>query len=169
MTPGLLEITIARPIGFLLFAMGSPLVVRVILAFLSSLYSSKKIPAQTFSSEFLGFVFGAGGRDPDYWSGYFVGVVELVIFPFLLAAGGWTVIGAWIAGQTAIGWKHWHGPELRIRFNHFLIATGLVLMLSYVSACCTLSIPAPTPTNSPPTAASTVPSGPAVLATKPRP
>lgn len=97
----------------------------------------------------------------DAWTGAVLGFLQFLIFPYLIKAGAWVVVAGWLAAQIAVGWSRWQDgtskseagrvhmeaangsrrDELRkkakrvqIRFNHFLIATGFVVMGSYVMA-----------------------------------
>jgi hypothetical protein len=65
----------------------------------------------------------------DAWHGFFVGLLELLVFPVLMATGNLPYIGAWLSFKVVAQWRRW--GESRTDFNRFLILNGLVLLLSY--------------------------------------
>jgi len=69
----------------------------------------------------------------DYWHPSIIGLLELAIYPLLIATSNWQAIGGWIAVKTAIGWRGW--STNRSSYNRFLIGNGLV-----ISAALLLSI-----------------------------
>jgi len=72
-------------------------------------------------------------QDPykaDYWFPYIIGVIEFLIYPFLIKAGLWLGIGLWITLKTVPQWEDW--KKNRPVFNRFLIGNALVIILSFV-------------------------------------
>jgi len=66
----------------------------------------------------------------DYGTAYVLGVLELVAYPFLFAAGLNAYVGAWIGLKVVVQYKHW--TEDRGSFTAFLIGNALVLMFAFV-------------------------------------
>jgi hypothetical protein len=69
---------------------------------------------------------------PDLWYNFIIGTIELAIFPVLISASQYPMIGAWIAFKTVAQWEKWN--KNRLVFNRFLIATAFVLIVSYCLA-----------------------------------
>ena len=64
----------------------------------------------------------------DYLYPYYLGFLEFLSYPVLIAADLWPFIGAWLAIKTAGQWEHW--KKSRHSFNRFLIGNALVIVLS---------------------------------------
>jgi hypothetical protein len=71
-------------------------------------------------------------QSPDYWLNTVLGLLELVAFPILMAAGAWVPVGAWITLKTVAQWDVW--KKNRTTFNRFLIGNALVLGISVALA-----------------------------------
>ena len=65
----------------------------------------------------------------DYWAPYFLGVIELLAYPVLIATSQWSIIGAWFTLKTVAQYKQW--SDRRSTFNRFLIGNALVVILAY--------------------------------------
>ncbi len=76
---------------------------------------------------FSGFPFDA--KVNDYWLPLIIGVSELMVYPVLLAANQFEVIGGWIAIKTAGQWRAWE--HSRTAFNRFLVGNLCSLAISY--------------------------------------
>jgi len=68
------------------------------------------------------------GTKSDLWSATFLGLLELLSYPVIMATGAWTIIGAWIGLKTLAQWKTWQ--ENRFSYNQYLIGNALVVLLS---------------------------------------
>lgn len=66
----------------------------------------------------------------DYGTAYVLGVLELVAYPFLFAAGFNAYVGAWIGLKVVVQYKHW--TEDRGSFTAFLIGNALVLIFAFM-------------------------------------
>ena len=67
-------------------------------------------------------------EDGDYWHPFFLGLLELAVYPILMVTGSWIFIGAWLMFKTVGQWQAW--KERRCPFNRFLIGNALVLIWS---------------------------------------
>jgi hypothetical protein len=64
----------------------------------------------------------------DYLAPFFLGFLELFMFPILFAAGLQLYVGAWIGLKLVAQYKHW--ADDRNAFNAFLVGNALVLTIS---------------------------------------
>ncbi len=64
----------------------------------------------------------------DYLYPFYLGCIEFLSYPVLIAADLWSFIGAWLAFKTLGQWEHW--KKSRHTFNRFLIGNALVIILS---------------------------------------
>lgn len=121
---------VANPVTYLLSAAALSLAIRIISATLRSFERSerlKMIPLN-FWEAFKGF-----HTDPligDRWMPFILGFLELLIYPFLIKAGLWVGIGAWITLKTVAQWESWQ--KHRNVFNRFLIGNALVIISAFV-------------------------------------
>ena len=68
----------------------------------------------------------------DYWQPFVLGVLELVVFPVLMATEHWSYVGAWLGFKTLAQAVRWN--EDRGVFNRFLIGSALIILASYYLA-----------------------------------
>jgi len=68
----------------------------------------------------------------DYWQPFILGVLELMVFPVLIATEHWNYVGAWLGFKTLAQAVRWN--EDRGVFNRFLIGSALVILASYYLA-----------------------------------
>lgn len=66
----------------------------------------------------------------DLWIPFFIGVIELTVYPVLLVLGQILIIGGWLGIKTAGGWMGWQAS--RTSFNRFLLFNLLNLLVSYL-------------------------------------
>jgi len=88
-----------------------------------------------FSDTFLSFFLGKGvegNRSFDHFQTFFLGVMELSIFPILLIANKPEYIGGWLALKTLPQWNRW--TEKRWIYNRFLLGNAFIIVLSYFIA-----------------------------------
>ena len=64
----------------------------------------------------------------DYLYPFYLGFLEFLSYPVLMAADLWPFIGVWLTLKTAGQWEHW--KKSRHTFNRFLIGNALVIILS---------------------------------------
>jgi hypothetical protein len=106
---------------------GISVLIRVILSALrASEYPKKRW--QAFVDIFHGFRADAQGA-PDFWQPSILGVLELAIYPVLLASGKPEYIGAWLLFKTIPRFGSWE--KHRNVYQRFLIGNALVLLASY--------------------------------------
>ncbi|HZC81825.1 MAG TPA: hypothetical protein VE222_08935 [Nitrospiraceae bacterium] len=135
MTIDLLGVSI-RPLSYYVLCAGLlSLAVRVVMALL-------KVPERkNGKTRFVSFIdnlkgFGSNRQVDDYlyeelddyWYPFFLGFLEFLSYPVLIAADLWSFIGAWLVIKTAGQWEHW--KKSRHIFNRFLIGNVLVIILS---------------------------------------
>lgn len=135
----LLEIGFNGPV--LLYAtlvLGGSLFVRVAVSLIRScrIAGANENPDfwRTFRASFMGSGIDAGNpvADNDYWIPFWIGALELTVFPALLTAGKPDYIAGWLVLKTLPQWQKW--TETRHVYNQFLIGSALVLVLSYFLA-----------------------------------
>ncbi len=74
----------------------------------------------------------------DYLHEFFVGCLEFLVYPVLMATGAHAYIGAWLTFKVAAQWKRW--GEDRAHFNRFLILNALLLLgSSWLSRDCVIA------------------------------
>lgn len=135
LTIDLLGLTIDPLLSYVLLAGVLSLAVRVVMALL-------KVPErESGKTRFISFIknlkgFGSNREMDDYLFEelddylypFYLGVIEFLSYPVLMAADLWPFIGLWLAFKTVGQWEHW--KESRHTFNRFLIGNALVLILS---------------------------------------
>lgn len=65
----------------------------------------------------------------DYGIPICIGIIELSLYPILMLADKWIVIGAWLGVKTATQWKGWRAG--RTPYNRFLLGNILVIAISF--------------------------------------
>ncbi|MBN2178084.1 MAG: hypothetical protein JW743_01470 [Deltaproteobacteria bacterium] len=70
-------------------------------------------------------------RIDDHWLPFFIGIIELVVFPFFMTLGYWKAIIGWI-GIKAL--STWGGRNTRTAYNRFLFGNILSLIASIIIA-----------------------------------
>jgi hypothetical protein len=78
---------------------------------------------------------GGSNKDPfpDFWYNTILGAIELSIFPILLKAHQYSIIGAWIGFKSVAQWNAWN--KNRYVFNRFLIAHAALVIISWFMMC----------------------------------
>jgi hypothetical protein len=66
----------------------------------------------------------------DRWTSFILGLIELFIYPVLIALQAWPVIGAWLGLKTLSSWNRW-ANEPRLAYQHFLIGNVLILWTAW--------------------------------------
>lgn len=124
--------------GLTVFAFG--LMIRVIQALMKA-SERWRIPGDRSFSRNLclyigGFGFGnepsrpeRGGGD-DYLQPFFLGLMELFVYPILIASGLAPYIGAWLGLKVVPVLGSW--VKARNAYQRFLIGNALVLIFSYL-------------------------------------
>ena len=115
---------------YLLYVLVIALLVRVAFGLLKAAQLRGSFQRERFWYAFWETVWWS--PDPrvcDYFHGFFVGLLELLVFPVLIATGAHAYIGAWLSFKVVAEWRRW--GEDRTDFNRFLILNALVLVGSY--------------------------------------
>lgn len=134
----LLTWSVASWIFYIVCAATLSLVVRLALSALKAFQRDRATGfCRTFGRNFKGW--GGAETANDYWYPFFLGVLEFLSYPALMATGNWTFIGAWLGFKTLAQWKHW--GENRPAFNRFLIGNALVLTLSLFVLTSLIKVP----------------------------
>src|SRR5437867_11164174 len=140
LTIELLGVSIDPLSYYVLFAALLSLAVRVVMALL-------KVPERkSGKTRFVSFIdnlkgFGSNRQVDDYLYEelddylypFYLGFIEFLSYPVLMAADLWPFIGVWLSFKTAGQWEHWQ--KSRHMFNRFLFCYALVclmLMLVFV-------------------------------------
>ncbi len=135
LTIDLLGVSIKPLSYYVLFAGFLSLAVRVVMALL-------KVPERkSGKTRFISFIdnlkgFGSNRQVDDYLYEelddylypFYLGFIEFLSYPVLMAADLWPFIGIWLAFKTGGQWEHWQ--KSRHMFNRFLIGNALVIILS---------------------------------------
>jgi hypothetical protein len=135
LTIDLLGVSIDPLSYYVLFAGLLSLAVRVVMALL-------KVPERkNGKTRFVSFIknlkgFGSNRKVDDYLYEelddflypFYLGFLEFLSYPVLMAADLWPFIGVWLAFKIAGQWEHW--KKSRHIFNRFLIGNALVIVLS---------------------------------------
>jgi hypothetical protein len=135
LTIDLLGVSIDSLSYYVLFAALLSLAVRVVMAIL-------KVPERkSGKARFVSFIdhlkgFGSNRQVDDYLYEelddylypFYLGFLEFLSYPVLMAADLWPFIGVWLTLKTAGQWEHW--KKSRHTFNRFLIGNALVIILS---------------------------------------
>ena len=129
-----------HPVWYIFLALGSTLIIRLILAFFKAkaikngeIDNPENKNEKKWKEENLMIIFNSSfwskGRDiriDDYWLPVLIGFPELLIYPILMINGYWTAIGAWIVIKTASSWGGWQ--KTRTAYNRFLFGNILSLV-----------------------------------------
>lgn len=83
--------------------------------------------------------YGAGNEVDDYLLPAIVGLLELLVYPVLLAAGKPEYIGAWLGFKVVPKLGLWSAQ--RETYQRFLIGNALTIISSYVLQVCFYSFP----------------------------
>ena len=90
------------------------------------------LPANCFSSVWQAFL-STHQSIRDYWLNFFVGLLELLAYPYFIATGNFKVIGGWLALKTIVLWREWD-KDSRAPYQRFLLGNALVIGLSVLLA-----------------------------------
>ena len=74
--------------------------------------------------------FKVGDKDNDYLLPFIVGLLELLVYPILLAAGKPEYVGAWLGFKVIPKLGTW--STNRETYQRFLIGNALVIVASYI-------------------------------------
>jgi len=111
-----------------LSVIGLSVLIRVVLSALRASEHPKK-RRQAFIDILHGFRSDSQ-IEPDYWQPCLLGVLELSVYPILLASGKPEYIGAWLLFKTIPRFGSWE--KHRNVYQRFLIGNALVLIVSFV-------------------------------------
>jgi hypothetical protein len=78
--------------------------------------------------------FKAGEKENDYFQPFIVGLLELLVYPALLAAGKPEFLGAWLGFKVVPKLGAW--STHRETYQRFLIGNALVVVASYFLQKC---------------------------------
>jgi hypothetical protein len=109
-------------------AIAASAIIRLFLTFLRwSEGFSKPGPRPSY----LGLVWGfnVGVSENDYFQPFIVGLLELLVYPVLLAAGHPQYVGAWLGLKVVPKLGAW--STNRATYQRFLIGNALVIVFSY--------------------------------------
>lgn len=121
---------------YLIYAILLSFIIRLFLSIFRALEISRKrnVKRGFFYYLFKSIIgFDKNPSKGDYWVPFLIGVIELMIFPFLINSGLWVGIAFWITLKTAAQWDTWKND--RRVFNRFLLGTACVLILSFSIMC----------------------------------
>lgn len=108
-------------------------IIRLILSFLHWTERFSKLKRQPSFRKIL-FGFGAGKKADDYLHPFFVGFLEMLVYPVLLAADKPEYIGAWLGLKVLPKLGAW--STQRETYQRFLIGNALVIISSYFLQKC---------------------------------
>jgi len=118
------------PQAYVLYGLSVVAISVLIRVALSALRASEQLKKrrQAFVDILHGFRFDSQ-IEPDYWQPSLLGVLELSVYPILLASGKSEYIGAWLLFKTIPRFGSWE--KHRNVYQRFLIGNALVLVFSY--------------------------------------
>lgn len=119
---------LAHPILYFVLALVGSVAIKVLM----SLLRAAQTQGEVFCNKFQHDLFNR-----DYWVPFFIGTLELWVYPFLIHVGSWQGIGSWLAIKTAAGWR-WQKIEpsekAREVYTNFLFGNALVIAVSFLLA-----------------------------------
>lgn len=74
----------------------------------------------------------------DYYLPFIIGIIEMIIYSFLILLGEFTFIGILVGLKTAVQWGKWQ--ETRTAYNRFLLGNLLVIAASIFLAASELQM-----------------------------
>lgn len=125
-----MKLTLNTPEAYVWYLVTVAVVSFLIRVILSGLRASEvpKERRRAFVGIFHGFR-SDGQVTPDFWQPTLIGVLELTVYPILLASERPEYIGAWLAFKTLPRFGSWE--KHRNTYQRFLIGNALVLIFSY--------------------------------------
>jgi hypothetical protein len=120
---------------YFLFCVILSIPIRVVLAVISAAqlsYVDQMGFWKSFWGALVGFIFVEDKKfraRSDFTLPFWLGFLELLAYPVLIATGALSVIGAWIAFKALAQWRTW--TTHRFTFNRFLLGNALVVFASY--------------------------------------
>lgn len=121
--------------SYVFWAIVLSLLIRAILGVFSA-WHLHHVEGLKFWEAFWGAIKGSlpGPRDlrerSDFLMPFFLGILELLGYPILIATDQLNIIGVWIGFKTVAQWSTW--KIQRFTFNRFLLGNALVVAASYV-------------------------------------
>jgi hypothetical protein len=119
--------------GYVLAVFAVPLIVRLE----KSLFVSVRLrKCSAFCVSFYGIraISGSGFRvTPDYWLSFFLGMLEMLAYPFLIVTNHPLIIGSWLTFKTVHRMSYARGVP-RGPYNQYLVGNALILIGAYCSA-----------------------------------
>jgi hypothetical protein len=109
---------------YVVLAIALSIVVRGLMAGVKAL---KPWPHGTWRRRWLNYFRISPDFDLDPM---FLGTLELLAYPIMMATGHWSAIGAWLGLKTVAQWEAW--KQGRAQYNQFLIGNALVLIFSFI-------------------------------------
>jgi hypothetical protein len=135
---GATHVSVACPAGYGLSFVGLTALVRVSMCALRTWQLYYEDWPQDFGRVFWRDITGRADieRVRDFLVPMFLGMIELTIYPVLIAATQWQPIGGWLAIKTAASWR-WQTsttPDAGQSWMRFLLGNALSLLASWVLA-----------------------------------
>ena len=132
------QITINSGCSYILVAIALSIVIRLILCVFkakalikgeSDTNKDHSLKNRPFGKIFWQSFWSNSGdvRIDDHWLPLLIGVVELLVFPFLMVQGYWKALIGWI-GVKAL--SSWGGKNTRTAYNRFLFGNIITLSAS---------------------------------------
>jgi hypothetical protein len=84
-----------------------------------------------FIDVFISFLYGQNPENKrnDLFYNFFLGFIELLLYPILIKSNNIEVIGAWLGFKALAQWGRWN--KERLIYNRFLLANVLIVIVSY--------------------------------------
>ena len=136
------HIYIQHYITYALWVACITLIIRVVISWMRALeyphypeneatHKMKQFNSLPWYRRFWIVLAGASKKDPfpDFWYNTILGAIELAIFPILMKAHQYGMIGAWIGFKSVAQWSAWN--KNRYVFNRFLIAHAVIVIISW--------------------------------------
>ena len=117
-----------HPFRYIVFACAICLVIRAVLSVWRwSEYRSQLEPQPKFWNILRGY--GSGEKADDYLQPLFLGLMELLVYPILIANDKPEYIGAWLGLKVLPRLGEW--SKQRNTYQRFLIGNAAVIVASY--------------------------------------
>jgi hypothetical protein len=129
-------VTFSLPINGISYVVSALVISAGIRLLLSFLRWTEGCAKPELRPAFWGLVWGfkAGEKENDYLQPFIVGLLELLVYPALLAAGKPEYVGAWLGFKVVPRLGAW--STHRETYQRFLIGNALVVVASYFLQKC---------------------------------
>jgi hypothetical protein len=118
--------------SYLAWVVSASISIRIFMSALRTIQLFKKT-MMSLSEQFLRDFFGCSvnPKAKDYFVPFFIGTMELAVYPVLITAAAWVPLGGWLTMKTAAAWR-WQVSNDSEAYMRFLLGNALVLFVSFL-------------------------------------